>query len=412
MGRVPAASRHIAVIAPPTPGHFNPLQALGLALVDHGHRVTMVHVAEAARFVTAPGIGFAGLPGSGAGGLAGYLDRLADPTGMIGLTRMIRATAAMTGRLLDDAPDLLRAIGADAVIADSAEPAGALIARRIGVPHIASITGLPLFGEPDVPPPFLGWRYRADRIGRFRNRGGYAVADVLLRPITRVVRARRRAWRLEGDAAPYLSVAQCPRGLDYPRSTASGLTYGAPWRSAEGETVDLPEDGRPLVFCSLGTLQGARRRLFAAMAQACATVGARAVIGHGGGLSAVEAAALPGDPLVRAFWPQRAVLRRCRAAVLHGGFNTVLDALAAGVPIVALPIAFEQPGTAARLVRIGVGRALSPRGLTADRLSVALADVMRNPGYGQAAARLAAEMGGGGATRAAALVSAALAGSC
>ena len=51
------------------------------------------------------------------------------------------------------------------------------------------------------------------------------------------------------------------------------------------------------------------------------------MIAHGGGLSADEEAGLPGNPLVRAFWPQRAVLRRCAAAVLHGGFNTVLDAL-------------------------------------------------------------------------------------
>ncbi len=411
MDRVPAASRHIAVIAPPTPGHFNPLQALGLALVDHGHRVTMVHVAEAARLVTAPGIGFAALPGGGAGGLADYLERLADPTGLTGLTRMIRATAAMTGRLLDGAPALLQAIGTDAVIADAAEPAGALIARRIGVPHVASITGLPLLGEPNVPPPFLGWRYRADGLGRFRNWGGYTVANVLLRPITQVVHERRQAWRLEGEGAPRLSIAQCPRGLDYPRRAMPGLIYGAPWRSAEVEAIALPNDGRPLVFCSLGTLQGGRRGLFATMAQACATIGARAVIGHGGGLSAAEVAALPGDPLVRAFWPQGAVLRRCCAALLHGGFNTVLDALAAGVPIVALPIAFEQPGTAARLSRIGAGRVLSPQGLTADRLSVALADVIRNPGYRQAAARLAAEIAeGGGAARAATLVSAALAG--
>jgi UDP:flavonoid glycosyltransferase YjiC (YdhE family) len=406
-----SAPRHIAIIAPPTPGHLNPLQVLGTALARHGHRVTVVHLAAVSRFVTTPGIGFAALDGSGtpAASIDAYLAKLADPTGPVGLTRMIHSTAAMTATLLDEAPDVLRAIGVDAVIADSAEAAGALIAQRLGVPHVVSITGLPLLREPNVPPPFLGWKYRPDRIGRFRNHGGYFVSDLLLRPITQVLASRRRAWNLDARTATRgrLSIAQCPQALDYPRSAA--IVYGGPWRATMDVPVDLPSDGRPLVFCSLGTLQGGRRGLFATMAEACAMIGARAVIAHGGGLSAAEASALPGDPLVRAFWPQEAVLRQCSAAVLHGGFNSVIDALAAGVPIVALPIAFEQPGTAARLVRIGAGRAVSPRGLTVRRLAAALTDVMEGAGYRAAAARLATEMlSAGGAAEAAARIDAAL----
>jgi len=415
--RVMPAPRHIAIIAPPTPGHFNPLQALGAAMTAHGHRVTIVHLAAAADYVTEPDVGFAAIDdglaqaGRAVPSLTDYLARLADPTGAIGLTRMIRATAAMTAALLDGAPAVLRRIGVDAVIADSAEPAGALIAQHLGVPHVVSITGLPLLREPDVPPPFLGWRYRPDAIGRFRNGGGYFVSDLLLRPIDRVLATRRRAWRLDPRAAPArLSIAQCPQGLDYPRSVP--IVYGGPWRSPARETATLPEavaaDGRPLIFCSLGTLQGGRRALFSIMAQACAAIGARAVIAHGGGLSAADVDALPGDPLVRAFWPQATVLRSCAAAILHGGFNSVVDALAAGIPIVALPIAFEQPGTAARLVRVGAGQALSPRGITVRRLAAALATVTQDSSYRANAVRLSREMAtAGGAERAAALVDAA-----
>lgn len=383
---------------------------IGAALVDLGHRVTFVHVPEVKNYVSEPKIGFEALPGAVAttGTLADYYAKLADPTGLVGLTRMIRATAAMTTGLLDHAPAALERIGVDAVIADAAEPAGPLIARRVGVPYAVTITGLPLFREPDVPPPFLDWDYRPDRVGRIRNHGGYTVADLLMRPITQLLAKRRRAWGQDAvDAAPRLSIAQCPQGLDYPRQMP--IVYGSPWRTLVREDVDLPVDHRPLIFCSLGTLQGGRRALFATMAQACADIGARAVIGHGGGLTPAEEAALPGDPLVRAFWPQEAVLRHCAAAVLHGGFNSVLDALAAGVPIVALPIAFEQPGTAARLVWIGAGRKLSPGGLTVHALAEALRDVTQAPGYRRAAARLAAEMAaGGGARRAAERISAAL----
>lgn len=405
--------RHIAVITPPTVGHINPLQVLGRELVALGHRVTIVHVGDMARFVTDPAVGFAAVEAGEPGALDAYLSLLGRPTGARGLTRMIRATAGMTATLLDGAPAALARIGAEAVIADTAEPAGAVIAEHMRLPLVATVTGLPLLREENVPPPFLGWRYRADPIGRNRNNGGYSVADILMRPITRVLDERRRAWGLGQEAPPLRWVAQCPRGFDYPRSALpAAFAYGGPWRAAaEADApIDLPLDGRPLVFCSLGTLQGSRRALFQTMAAACAAVGARAVIGHGGGLSAAEEAALPGEPLVRAFWPQQAVLRHCAAAILHGGFNTVLDALAAGVPIVALPIAFEQPGTAARIAYVGAGRVLSPRGLTASVLALALRGVMTEPSYRAAARRIGDEMAAsGGAGRAAAQVSAALA---
>jgi len=145
------------------------------------------------------------------------------------------------------------------------------------------------------------------------------------------------------------------------------------------------------------------------MAAACAAIGARAVIGHGGGLSEAEETALPGDPLVRAFWPQSSVLQQCAAAVLHGGFNTVLDALAAGVPIVALPIGFEQPATAARLARLGAARVLSPRRLGVAELARALQQVVLEPAYRDAASSIAAEIkASGGAAEAATAISAAL----
>ena len=411
--RLRAGRRHIAIIAPPTPGHVNPLQALGSELISRGHRITVVHQRDAAPLVSEAGIGFAPLSIAvdEAHTLARYNAVLAGADTPAGLVRMIRATAAMSERLLDHAPPVLKAIGADVLIADSAEPAGALLARSLGLPYAISVTGLPLLGEVDVPPPYLGWTYRADAIGRFRNRGGYLVSNQLMRPINRVLERHRAATGLSReDPEARLYVAQCPGALDYPRKRLPpNFHYGGPWRMPSPSHIDLPDDGRPLVFCSLGTLQGSRRALFATMSAACAAVGARAVIGHGGGLSPSDAAALPGNPLARAFWPQAAVLRHCAAAILHGGFNTVLDALAAGVPIVALPIAFEQSGTAARLARLGAGAMLSPRSASVHSLAATVQQVLSTPAYRRVAARLSVELASaGGAAAAAARIDAAL----
>jgi UDP:flavonoid glycosyltransferase YjiC (YdhE family) len=406
-----ARAGHIAILTAPLPGHLNPVQAVGARLSSFGWRVSVVHVAAAQPLVTHPSIAFAPLANDSDALFASYLAALARPSGPIGLRRMIRATAAMTDRLLADAPAMLERIGATAVLADAVEPAGPLIARRLGLPYAVALTGLPLLSDELVPPPYVGWRFRADAWGRFRNRAGYAVARQLLRPIEAVVRARRHDWGL-GDDAPVarVQVAQCPRELDFPRSTLpTGFHYGSPWRLPEQLNIAIPNDARPLIFCSLGTLQGARPDLFATMAAACAAIGTRAVIGHAGGLSPEQEAALPGDPLVRAFWPQRTLLARCTAAILHGGFNSILDALAAGVPIIALPIGFEQPATAARIVHSGAGKVLSPHRLGVGSLACALSDLLRDDSYRNAARRLAAAMNlGDGADGAAAVIDASL----
>jgi len=55
------AGRHIAIIAPPTAGHINPLVALGTSLVAAGHRVTLVHMADVAAMLPRGDVAFAPL---------------------------------------------------------------------------------------------------------------------------------------------------------------------------------------------------------------------------------------------------------------------------------------------------------------------------------------------------------------
>ena len=373
-------------------------------------------MADAASLVPDCGVEFSALghPADCQGLLAEHYHKLAQPSGPVGLPRMIRSTASMTELLLKTLPAALSRLEVDAVVADSVEPAGALVARYLRLPFVTAVTGLPLLREPAVPPPFLGWAYRPDAVGRNRNNGGYAVSDLLMRPITNMVSTYARRWGLDPDPrhqwSDRLQIAQCPAGLDFPRvALPQSFRYGAPWRLDEPEETVPDNDGRPLIFCSLGSLQGARRSLFVAMTAACAAVGGRAVVAHGGGLSDREAQSLPGNPLVRAFWSQTRILPRCSAAILHGGFNTVLDALAAGVPIVAVPLAFEQPATAARLKRIGAARVVSAAEAGKNGLEPALRLVLSDPRYRVAARLLATDMAeAGGAAEAAAMVDAVL----
>ncbi len=65
-----------------------------------------------------------------------------------------------------------------------------------------------------------------------------------------------------------------------------------------------------------------------------------------------------------------------------------MDALAAGTPLLALPIAFDQPGAAARVVHAGAGLRLDPRTATVRRLRDALARLLAEPAFAERAAVL------------------------
>ena len=59
--------------------------------------------------------------------------------------------------------------------------------------------------------------------------------------------------------------------------------------------------------------------------------------------------------------PHSEVLRHASAVVTHAGHGTVLKALAAGVPVVAIPLGRDQLDNAARVAHHGAGLRLKPK---------------------------------------------------
>ena len=78
---------------------------------------------------------------------------------------------------------------------------------------------------------------------------------------------------------------------------------------------------------------------------------------------------LPGAPVVVGYAPQLDLVRRSALTISHGGLNTALESLAWGVPMVVLPVAYDQPGVGARVEWSGVGRSIPVGRLTVDRLA-------------------------------------------
>jgi MGT family glycosyltransferase len=79
--------------------------------------------------------------------------------------------------------------------------------------------------------------------------------------------------------------------------------------------------------------------------------------------------------------PQIELLKRAALCITHAGLNTALESLAQGVPMVAIPIGYDQPGVASRIAYHGVGEFVEVEDLTAKRLSELIQRVRRDQSY-------------------------------
>ncbi|WP_313085815.1 glycosyltransferase [Pseudomonas sp.] len=414
---------HFAVIVPPFHSHLRALEALATVLRDSGHRVTFVQQADAAAGLAQPEQGFAvvGAASHPPGSLKRVVDRAARPGGPWGIRRVIADMAAATAMFCRDGPAVLRSLGVDALLVDQMEPAGGLLADYLGLPFVSVACALPVNREPLVPLPVMPWRYRATPWGEQLNLHSSRVYDRAMRPHAEVIARYAAAFglptrqRLDQCLSPLLQLSQTTPRFDFPRQYWPAHAYGVGALRTElaaEPALDLPVAGdQPFVFASLGTLQGDRFRLFQRIARACQTLDAQLLIAHCGRLDASQERRLQqaGARWVTDFAPQRAVLARADVLVTHAGLNTLLDALEAGVPSLALPIAFDQPGVAARVLHRGVGLRLDPRLASRGRIVRALRRLLDEASFARRAGVLGEELrAAGGASRAARLIERAL----
>lgn len=416
---------HFGIVSPPVLGHLRPLAALGRELIRRGHFVTVFQMPDRREFVERAGLTWrpVGESDHPKGSLPVSLATLGRLRGLPALRFTIEAIRRTTDMFCRDLPGAVESAGVDALIVDQTELAGGTVAEALGIPFVNISCALTLNREPSVPPPFTGWKGRSGWFASMRNLAGYWFYDRLTAPIVDVVGQYRRAWGLPRHSSPdeaYSRLAQISQlvpELDFPRRRLpTNFVYAGPLTDCHGDN-DYPFhegdlDGRPLVYASLGTLQGNNVSLFGSIAEAATEFGVQLVIAHGGGLTAAQAAALPGRPLVYPFVSQAKYLSRASLAVTHGGMNTVIEATAAGVPMVVVPITFDQPAIAERVRRSGAGLVLRPHQISASRLRSAMARILQQVTFRDAARRLSVSCReAGGVSRAAGVIERAVSGS-
>ncbi len=178
--------------------------------------------------------------------------------------------------------------------------------------------------------------------------------------------------------------------------------------SAMTDLVGKPrrDDDQPLVYVTfgsvLGHLPGALDVYRVALA-AVAGVPARVLVTVGRATEVASLGPIPENTRVEQWIAQDAVLQQAALVVCHGGSGTTFGALSAGIPLVVCPLFADQArnGRAVRSAGAGVvieSRQPSASGVrslgpdAAGAMRTAIEEVLNEPAYHHAAARIAAEM--------------------
>ena len=153
-----------------------------------------------------------------------------------------------------------------------------------------------------------------------------------------------------------------------------------------------PVRDRPLVYATLGTVFNVESGdLLGRIVDGLRIVGADALVTTGPFVDVDEFHGVPERVRIAHYVDQRLVLGQCAAVVCHGGSGTLMAALAAGVPVVVLPLGADHPDNADRCLDLGCGVVLDAAAATPADIAAAVSTVTGEPEFRLAAQRLADE---------------------
>lgn len=363
--------------------------ALGRELGRRGHRVTTFHVSDLAPHIAAEGLDFVALPDLGFS-LRSYLEMMSRQRGYP-IRGFLDYSTKMARVFCESAPEAMQSAAIDGVVVDALLPGAATAAEAAGVPFITMCNAVPMHQEPAVPPDFLPWQHSTASLARMRNRFAYAIRDIVLSPLHRVLNQYRRQWSLrpyhspDDSFSPFAQLSQLVPEFDLPRERLPQcFHYVGPYRRENPASVCFPYerlDGSPLVYASLGSVLGTRCEIWRAIIEACSELPVQLVIALGG---AEPDAAFPrtsASTIIVKYAPQRELLKRAALAITHGGLNSAMEALASEVPMIAIPVTGDQFGVAARLAYTQTGEIISLSKCDGARVREAIRKVLGDPSY-------------------------------
>lgn len=295
----------------------------------------------------------------------------------------------------------LDAFDADAVLADFLLPGAFVAAEQRGVPA-ALLIHTPYFLPAEGIPPFgSGLMPAQGALTRLRDRLLHKVFDRLFweraLPALNAERRARGLAELPHFVAQYTRLARTlvltSPAFDF---TSAHVPANVRWVGAPLDDPSWTEpfaapwpagDERPLVLVSLSSTFQDQVPLLRRIVAALSELPVRAVVTLGPTLSPDEVPGA-GDVQVLPTAPHAPILRQAALVVSHCGHGTTIKAMAAGVPMVCIPMGRDQADNAVRVVSRGAG-VLLKKSAGVAQIAEAVRRALADPAMRAAAGRMA-----------------------
>jgi MGT family glycosyltransferase len=365
----------VLVYTCPGQGHAYPPIATAIALRERGHEVSVRTASASVEAIERLGFAAAPLdPRIEAIALEDWKARTSVGALLAACETFSRRAhfeiPAMQAAIEAERPDLIWVDSNAAGAATAAEASGVPWAHYMPYPHPLPARGVPSFGP--------GWAPSDGLAARARDGGLNTFKRLVFRPFVRDLNSHRAAFGLPALDSIYdfsrtapLLVHFSAEPFEYRREWPQNVCSVGPalWEPPAAEPEWLEAEQRPVVLVTASTEFQDDAKLIRCALEAFAD-GSHALIAT----SAAHDPAnfdVPAGARVERHLPHRPILRRAAAVISHGGMGTTQKALAAGVPVCAVPFMRDQLEVARRVEQCGGGTLLSPRRLTPSRLRAA-----------------------------------------
>jgi zeaxanthin glucosyltransferase len=371
-------------------GHLNPMTALARQLQGRNHEVIFLYSSDAAGLPVFPGDQSSTERNSTDEAIA----EVSKMQGEQALQFGIKAALGFTESVLNSLPATVAKTGVDALLIDTVYFYAELGAIDLGIPYLHVSTAMYADYSGFTPLCYYGWSHEETEQALARNQGGVArFRRIMERNRVGVERyADKVGLKIDWDdlsstISPLASITQVPRAFDFASSRwPTGLYHTGPFHDGIGRAkVDFPWErltGEPLIYASMGTVLNGHLNVFQTIVSALAKHNdLQLVLSVGDQIQLQQIVSAPKNAIIVPRAPQLELLKQSSVCITHAGLNTVLESLAQGVPQVAIPVTFDQPGVAARIAQKRTGVVTSLDKLTPDHLSELLDEIMTNSAY-------------------------------
>jgi len=386
---------HFGIICPHVLSHLIPMSTIGRALQRKGHKVTLFGISDMRSYAENASLDFevVGVNEFPKGVLSQYLEKVRHAD-LHTLATVIKWGKKMSKIYCHEISEAIARLHVDALLVDQVQFEGLTISEIAGIPFITICNAIDLEGDSsgDMPPPFLPWSFaNGNLLKQIRNRLGYKIFDLVARPAVKTIDEYRRSQglppflRWDRSVSTIAVICNMTPGFNYNRRERKRpFYYTGPFLDEHRAPVSFPYDrlnGKPIVYASMGTIVTGKEKVYRHVAEACMKLPLQLVMSMGKWHSQDRVPEFPGDPIVVPFVPQLEILRRATVVITHAGANTVMEALAHGCPLLAIPITTDQPAIANRLAWTGAGKCIPLREISPSRIRSTIEEILNNHSY-------------------------------